>query len=75
MKHIKFIFFLDYKPYIAFDNEAFVDWNPSYGEMLSLPVSFPEIEQPSIFLPVTIRMDDTDMKYETIILRRFLINP
>jgi len=72
---LRTIFFLDYKPYIVFGNEAFVDWNPTYGEMLSLPLLFREPEESSIFMPVTIRMDDTGMKYETIILRRFLINP
>jgi hypothetical protein len=72
---LRTIFFLDYKPYIVLNDKPYVDWSPSYGEMLSLPITFSDIEDSSIFMPVTIRMDDTDMKHQTLILRRFLINP
>lgn len=68
-------FFLDYKPFNIYNELPFIDWTLKYGEMLSFPITFPQIDTPNILLTVTTRMDDDEMKYENIMLRRVLITP
>jgi hypothetical protein len=52
------MFFLDYKPFPVNGGECFIDWSPEEGEMIQLPISFEGVMRPSMFMHVTIRMDD-----------------
>ncbi|MCL2079224.1 MAG: hypothetical protein FWH17_05180 [Oscillospiraceae bacterium] len=71
---LRTVFFLDYEPFPVINDKPFVDWNLEYNQMLSLPIAFPDIEQPAMFFAVTIRQDD-EMKYDPMILNRVLIYP
>lgn len=68
-------FFLDYQPYSVWNEKSYVDWKKVDGEMLSLPFSIPKIEYPSMLMAITIRQDDTNMEYQSMVFKRVMVKP